>query len=45
MELIVAGTVISLAIVVVAKVMDKAKERKLRRAIDKFFTDRIDSIS
>jgi len=37
MELIVAGTVISLAIVIVAKVMDRTKEWKLRRAIDKFY--------
>jgi len=44
MELIIVGTTVSLAIVIVAKVMDKAKERKLRRAIDKFFTG-IDSIS
>ena len=37
MELIIVGTTVSLAIVIVAKVMDRTKEWKLRRAIDKFY--------
>jgi len=40
-SIVIAGV----AVVVAAKVLDKIKERRLRRAIDKFLLDGVDSIS
>lgn len=45
MELIIGATVLVVLIAVVSKALDKIKERKLRRAIDKFLIDGINSIS